>query len=222
MMPPPLDLLPPLMRGLWLTVWITFGGCLLALLCAFVAGLGRRSEDVIVRGFAAVYVETFRGTSALVQLFWFYFALPLLLDIRLNAVLVGILVLGLNIGAYGAEVVRAAVEAVPEGQRQAAVALNLSPRQTMRHIILPQAVVMMLPPFGNLMIELLKSTALLSMITVTDLTRVGMFLRDDTHRNIEIFGMLLLIYFGLSLLITTAVRGLERRFSYGLDHGGAP
>ncbi len=219
-MPPPLDLLPPLLRGLWLTALITLGGCLLALLCSFLAGLGRRSRDIIVRGFASAYIEVFRGTSALVQLYWFYFALPLLLNVKLNAVPVGILVLGLNIGAYGAEVVRVAIEAVPHGQQQAALALNLSRWQTMRHVILPQAVVMMLPPFGNLMIELLKSTALLSMITVTDLTRIGMFLRDDTHRNIEIFGMLLVLYFGLSLLITTAIRGLERRFSYGLDHGG--
>lgn len=219
-MPPPLDLLPTLLKGIWLTVLITLGGCLLALFCALLAGLGRRSRDVIVRGFCRVYVEIFRGTSALVQLYWFYFALPRLLNVNLNAVLVGILVLGLNIGAYGAEVVRAAIEAVPGGQRQAALALNLSRWQTMRHIILPQAAVMMLPPFGNLMIELLKSTALVSTITVRDLTRMGMFVRDDTYRNIETFSMLLVLYFGLSLVITTVIRGLERRFSYGLDHGG--
>src|SRR5690606_34960364 len=96
----PWELVPPLLRGLWLTIAITFGGCLVAVVCAFLAGLGRRSDDVIVRWCSGIYVETFRGTSALVQLFWFYFALPLLLGVRLNAVLVGILVLGLNIGAY--------------------------------------------------------------------------------------------------------------------------
>lgn len=215
-----LDLLPQLLRGLWLTVVITIGGCTLAIVCAFLAGLGRRSNDIIVSAFSSIYIEVFRGTSALVQLFWFYFALPLLLGIRLGAVLVGVLVLGLNIGAYGAEVVRAAIEVVPNGQTQAALSLNLSRWQTMRYVILPQAVIMMLPPFGNLMIELLKSTALVSMITVTDLTRAGLFLRDDTHRTVEIFGLLLLIYFGLSLLITTAVRRLERRFSHGIDYGG--
>mgnify|MGYP002623002178 CR=1 FL=1 len=220
-MPPPLDIIPHLLDGLWLTVWIALGGCGLAIVCSLLAGLGRRSQDWIVRSFSATYVEVFRGTSAVVQLFWFFYALPILLGIRLDAIVVGILVLGLNIGAYGAEVVRAAIEAVPLGQRQAAVALNLSPWQTMRHVILPQAALMMLPPFGNLLIELLKSTSLVYFIGVTDLLMAGMFFRDDTHRNVETFGMLLLIYFGMSMLITAGVRGLERRLSHGQDYGGA-
>lgn len=219
-MPPPFDLLPSLLHGLWLTVLIAAGGCGVAMICAFLAGLGRRSRDPIVRAVAGAYVEVFRGTSALVQLYWFYFALPVLLAIKLDSVLVGILVLGLNIGAYGAEVVRAAIESVPAGQLQAATALNMTRGQTMRHVVLPQAILTMLPPFGNLLIELLKSTALVSMITVTDLTRAGLFLRDDTLRTVEIFGMLLLIYFALSLSITAAVRALERRLSHGQDYGG--
>ena len=100
-----LELLPYLIRGLAFTVIIALGGSVLAIACALIAGLGRRSNDIIVCWFAIIYVETFRGTSALVQLFWFYFALPILLGVRLNAVLVGVIVLGLNIGAYGAEVV---------------------------------------------------------------------------------------------------------------------
>jgi polar amino acid transport system permease protein len=140
----------------------------------------------------------------------------------LNALVAGVLVLGLNIGAYGAEVVRAAIEAVPKGQWRAAVALNLTRRQTMRHVVLPQAWAMMLPPFGNLAIELLKSTALVSMIAVTDLTQAGLFIRDDTHRTVETFGALLLVYFALSLAISAVMRRLERRASRGLDYGGAP
>lgn len=202
-----------------MTVGVAAGGCALALVCAFTAGLARRSEDVIVRAYAATYVEVFRGTSALIQLFWFYYALPLLLGVRLDAVTVGILVLGLNIGAYGAEVVRASVDAVPQGQTQAAIALNLTRWQTMRYVIVPQSLLMMLPPMGNLMIELLKSTALVSTITVADLTRLGLFLRDDTHRNVAVFSMLLLIYFVLSMLIAGAVRWLERRLSRGMEYG---
>lgn len=219
-MPPPLDLLPHLLGGLWLTIVITVCGSLLAFVCAFLAGLGCLYRDPIVRGYSRVYIEVFRGTSALVQLFWFYFALPILLGVRLNAVVVGIIVLGLNIGAYGAEVVRSSIEAVPNGQVQAAVALNMTRWQTMRHVVLPQALLSMLPPFGNLLIELLKSTALVSMITVTDLTRAGLFVRDDTLRTTEVFGLLLLIYFALSLLITAGVRSLERRLSTGQDYGG--
>lgn len=220
-LPPPLDLLPLLLPGLWMTLLITAGGCVVALVAALAAGLGRRNEDVIIRSVATVYVETFRGTSALVQLYWFYFALPLLLGIRLDAVLVGILVLGLNIGAYGAEVVRAAINAVSPGQRAAAKALNLSHWQTMRHVVLPQALVMMLPPFGNLLIELLKSTALVSMITVSDLTRVGIEIRDDTHRTVAVFSMLLLIYFVIASVLSAGMRALERRVTRGLDYGGS-
>jgi len=208
---PHFDLLPPLLKGLWLTLCIFLGATIIAVICAFLAGLGRGSRDPIVRAVSAIYVETFRGTSALVQLYWFYFALPILLDIKMDAVVVGILVLGLNIGAYGAEVVRAAVESVPQGQFAAATALNMTDSQAMRHVILPQALLIMLPPFGNLLIELLKSTALVSMITVTDLTRAGLFLRDETLRTVEIFSLLLAIYFALSLLSTAAVRRFERR-----------
>lgn len=219
-MAPPLDLLPSLLGGLWLTVVITVCGCLLAIVCSLLAGLGCLHRDPIVRGYARVYIEAFRGTSALVQLFWFYFALPILVGVRLDAVPVAIIVLGLNIGAYGAEVVRSSIQAVPKGQSEAAMALGLSRWQAMRHVILPQAILLMLPPFGNLLIELLKSTALVSMITVTDLTRAGLFVRDDTLRTAEVFGMLLVIYFLLSVLITAAVRWLERRLAGGQDYGG--
>lgn len=218
-MPPPFDLLPFMLQGLGVTLVITLGGSVVALVSAVLAGLGRRSDDVIVRWLSGAYIEIFRGASALVLLYWFFFALPVLLDIRLNAILAGIIVLGLNVGAYGAEVVRASIAAVPEGQYRAAKALNLSSWQTMRYVIVPQAVLAMIPPFGNLLIELLKGTALVSVVTVSDLTNRGMLLRDQTHRSLEIFGILLLVYFGLSLILTTGVRWLERRLSRGQDHG---
>jgi len=217
--PPPFDLLPFMLQGLGVTLVITLGGSVVALISAILAGLGRRSDDVIVRWLSGAYIEIFRGASALVLLYWFFFALPVLLDIRLNAILAGIIVLGLNVGAYGAEVVRASIAAVPEGQYRAAKALNLTSWQTMRYVIVPQAALAMIPPFGNLLIELLKGTALVSVVTVSDLTNRGMLLRDQTHRSLEIFGILLLVYFGLSLILTTGVRWLERRLSRGQDHG---
>lgn len=212
--------LPHLLAGLWVTVEIFAGAAVLAACFAFLAGLGRLSRDPIVRWIATTYVELFRGTSALIQLFWFYFALPLLLGVQIDAVVVGIIVLGLNVGAYGAEVVRGAIQAIPRGQHRAAMALNMTRRQGLRYVILPQACLAMLPPFGNLLIELLKSTALVSMIAVTDLTRAGMNIRDNTLRTTEIFCLLLAIYFALSLLITAAVRGLERRLSHGRGRRG--
>jgi len=212
-----LELIPPMLRGLVLTVEVFAGGAVVALVCAFASGLCRISRDPILRGLAGTYIEVFRGTSALVQLYWFYFALPMLLGIELPAVAVGIIVLGLNIGAYGGEVVRAAIRAVPRGQHEAAVALNLTRHQRLRHVIVPQALPAMLPPLGNLMIELLKSTALVSMITVADLTRVGIELRDETLRSAEIFGLLLVLYFCLSLVVTAVVRRIERWASRGMS-----
>ncbi|MFQ5753090.1 MAG: ectoine/hydroxyectoine ABC transporter permease subunit EhuC, partial [bacterium] len=183
---------------------------------ALVAGLARLSNNPILYSPAACYIEVFRGTSALVQLFWFYYVLPHF-GWKLDALTVGILVLGLNIGAYGAEVVRGAVQSVPKEQYEAARALNFSKKQTLRRIILPQALVAIFPPAGNLLIELLKSTALVSMITLTELTFKGQILRASTLKSTEIFGIILILYFLLASSMTYMVRKLEQRFSYIKD-----
>lgn len=206
----PIPLLAPLLEGLMVTLQVTAGAIALAVPLAVIAGLGRLSKQKLLRWPASVYVEVFRGTSALVQLFWFFFVLPLL-GVQLPAILVGILVLALNAGAYGAEVVRGAVMAVPKGQREAAVALNMTRAQTIRRIVLPQAIPAMLPPATNLMIELLKNTALVSLVTISDLTFRGQLLRNDTLRTVEIFGLMLLLYFAVALVITAVMRMLERR-----------
>lgn len=218
-MPQPLDLLPSLLQGLWITLMLTIGGALLAAVAAFSAGLARLSRSSWVSVPALVYIDLFRGTSALVQLFWAYFALPLL-GIKLQAMTVGIAVLGLNIGAYGAEVVRGAIRAVPKAQHEAARALNLTERQTLWRIVVPQALPAMLPPFGNLLIELLKSTALVSLITLGDLTFQAQLLRTATLRSAEIFTLVLILYFLVALAITQGVRWLERRLNLGRDRGG--
>ena len=192
---------------------------MVALLAAFVAGLGRLSRSRLQRSLARIYVDIFRGTSALVQLFWVYFGLPLL-GISFDAMFAGILVLGLNVGAYGSEVVRGAIQSVPREQREAAVALNLSERQTLWRIILPQALLGMIPPFGNLFIELLKGTALVSLITLSELTFRGQTLRTAMLRSGEIFGLILLLYFLLAQIITFGMRRLEQRLAIGQDYGG--
>lgn len=204
------ELAPPLLQGLAVTLEIMAGSVVLAVPLALAAGIGRLSSLRPMRWIAAVYVEVFRGTSALVQLFWFYFVLPLF-GVQLPAMLVGIVVLALNAGAYGAEVVRGAIRAVPPGQREAGIALNLTRGQIMRRIVVPQAVPAMLPPAGNLLIELLKNTALVSLITITDLTFRGQLLRSETLRTTEIFTLMLLMYFAVALLITGGVRLLERK-----------
>jgi len=218
-MPPPLDLLPGFLPGLGATIVLTLGGIALATVCALAAGLGRLSERRWVRAAATAYVETFRGTSALVQLFWFYFALPFI-GIRLGAMAAGILVLGLNIGSYGAEVVRGAIQAVPPGQRDAALALGFTERQIRWRVVIPQAAIAMVPPAGNLYIELLKATALASLITVHELTFQGQLMRSATLRTAEIFLLLLVFYYGLARLISAAMGHLEKRLSHGRDLGG--
>ena len=190
-----------------------------AAVAALAAGLARCSQHTWVSIPALAYIDLFRGTSALVQLFWAYFALPLF-GVKLDAMSVAIVVLGLNIGAYGAEVVRGAIQAVPVAQREAAVALNFSEGQAMWRIILPQALFAMLPPLGNLLIELLKSTALVSLITLNDLTFQGQLLRSATLRSAEIFSLVLFLYFLGALVITQGVRWLERRLAVGRDCGG--
>ncbi|MDG0873832.1 ectoine/hydroxyectoine ABC transporter permease subunit EhuC [Paenibacillus thiaminolyticus] len=207
-----LEYVPALLQGAWVTLQIVCFSMLLAFICAFIAGLARLSKYRIIRFVSAVYVEVFRGTSLLVQLFWLYFALPMLLDIRMSAMAAAVLALGLNYGAYGSEVVRGAILSVPKGQYEAAVALNMSPWLRMRRIVLPQAMALMLPSFGNLLIELLKGTSLVYFITLMDLTYQGMVLRSfDNSSTPQIFALLLLIYFIMAYSLTLGIRWVERR-----------
>lgn len=217
-LPRPFDLLPALAGGLAVTVELLAGGLVVAFVAALVAGLGRRSRLAPVRWVATAYVEVFRGTSALVQLFWFYFALPGL-GVSLDALTAGILVLGLNTGAYGAEVVRGAIQAVPRGQWEAATALGFTRGQALRRIVLPQAALRMLPPAGNLAIELLKNTALASTIALTELTFRAQALRSETLRTLAIFSLTLALYFLLAQGLRFGMDRLERRLSVGQEWG---
>lgn len=219
-MAPLTELIPPLADGLVITIELTLGAAVIAIGAAFVAGVGRLSRHRWLRYPAIAYIEIFRGTSALVQLFWFYFVLPLF-GLNLSAMVAGMLALGLNTGAYGAEVVRGAIQAVPRGQREAAVALNMTRAQTLTRIIVPQAVIAMLPPAGNLLIELLKNTSLVSLIAIAELTFRAQALRAATLQTGEIFALILVLYFAMSLAIMGTVRWLEGRLARGLDHGRA-
>lgn len=228
-LPAPLDLLPTLAEGIGVTLQLLGGGAAVALAAGVAAGLGRSLRTVAWLGtpspavrwgralwyrLSTVYVETFRGTSALVQLFWFYFALPRL-GVSLTALGAGILVLGLNTGSYGAEVVRGAVQAVPDGQREAARALGLSEGQIMRRVVLPQAALRMIPPAGNLLIELLKNTALASTIALTELTFRAQALRSETLRTVEIFSVTLVVYFVIAQAISFTMGRIEKRLAVG-------
>ncbi len=181
-----------------------------AILAALSAGLGKLSKNMVIRGVAITYIEIFRGTSLLVQLFWIFYVLPLF-GITLDKFTAGFLSVGLNIGSYGAEIVRGAIQAVPRGQYEAAYALSMSPARRMRRIILPQALVLMLPPWGNLLIELLKGTALVALISVADLMFQTRQINASTFLSAQAFGTALIIYYILArFLITPFMRWLER------------
>lgn len=200
-------------RGLLLTVEATVGGILVATVLSFVAGLAMLARSPISRGLARIYVEVWRGTSEVVQLMWIYFVLPVLVGYQIVPLVAGIAVLGLNHGAYGAEIVRGAVQSVPRAQYEGCIALNFTPAQRMRRVILPQALVEMVPPFNNLFIQLLKSSALLTMITVHEMTYQAreVLINNFISEAALIWTVVLLFYLALAVAITFGMRQLERR-----------
>lgn len=202
--------IPLLLGGLLITVALTALGMVLAVVVAFVAGMGRMSHRRWLRWPAGAFIEFFRGTSMLVQLFWLFFALPFF-GIKLVPFAAAILALGLNEGAYGAEIVRGAINALPRGQREGAVALSLTPYQRMRWVILPQAVPAMIPPFGNVMVDLLKNTSLVSLVTVTDLTFRAQMVRNTTGATTAVFATILVLYFVVAYSLSLGTGWLERR-----------
>ncbi|MQA12875.1 MAG: ectoine/hydroxyectoine ABC transporter permease subunit EhuC [Pseudonocardiaceae bacterium] len=201
-----------ILEGASTTLAVTAGGIVFATVMSFVAGLAMLAPARSVRAVSRIYVEVWRGTSEIVQLFWIFLALPILVGIQLVPLWAGILVIGLNGGAYGAEIVRGAVQAVPRAQREGAVALNLSPFDRMRRVVLPQALVDMVPPFNNLFIQLLKGSALVSLVFLQDLTfqAQAVVLPTNTDQALTILTLLLLVYLALSIVITAAMRFLER------------
>ncbi|WP_214475614.1 ectoine/hydroxyectoine ABC transporter permease subunit EhuC [Mesorhizobium sp. dw_380] len=212
--------MPGLLQGAMLTVEIAVLGALLALVMGVLAALVRLYGPAPLRWLATVYVEIFRGTSALVQLFWLFFVLPQF-GVSLDAFPVAVMALGLNVGAYGSEVVRGAILSVARGQWEGCTALNMSRAQMLRRVILPQAFVAMIPPWGNLFIELLKSTSLVSLITLSDLAFKAQQMNQNTFKTIPIFTLVLLMYLAMSLVLTIGMRLLERRASAGLARGRA-
>lgn len=208
--------LPFLLEGALVTIQVTLLGLLVALVVAFVAGLGRLSKVWPARWAAGAFIETFRGTSVVVQLFWLFFALPLF-GLSLSPMVAAVAALGLNGGAYAAEVVRGAVLAVPRAQVEAATALNMSGFTRMRRVILPQAFPLMLPPFGNVSVDLLKASALVSLVTVSDLTFRAQQVRSSTGETALLFGLILVIYFAMAVVLALFWQMLERRFR--IDRG---
>lgn len=214
------ELIPLLLQGVWITVQVTVFGSLLAIVAAILAALGRRSSWRPLSWFCVAYIEVFRGTSLLVQLFWLFFVLPLPpFNLELSAYTVAIVGLGLHIGAYGAEVMRGAISSVAKGQYEACTALNMPAATRFRRVILPQALLAAIAPGTNLLIELLKNTSLVSLITLSDLSFRARQLDQATFQTLEIFSLTLLLYFFLAQVINFLMRRVERRLNRGRLRG---
>lgn len=199
-------------QGLAITVLVTVLGIALTVAVAFAAGLAGLSRRWFLRWPSYVFVEFIRGSGLLVQMFWFFFALPFL-GIQLHPILAGVLALGLNEGAYAAEIVRGTIRSRPKGQVEASIALGMSRTQRLWRILIPQSIPAMLPPFGNVMVDLLKNTSLVSLVTVSDLTWRAFNARTVTGATVELFLTILVVYYLLSLLLGRLTRVLENRFA---------
>lgn len=203
---------PLLLQGLLITLLVTVLSAIVAVVTAFTAGLARLSRHWWLRWPAGVFVEVFRGTSLLVQMFWFFFALPFF-GIQLAPMTAAVLALGLNEGSYAAEIVRGTISSRAAGQTEACVALGMGPSLRMRRVLLPQSIPAMLPPFCNVLVDLLKNTSLVSLVTVADLTFRGQMVRSTTGQTTAVFLTILVLYFVLSSLISLLMKWLERRFA---------
>lgn len=200
-----------LLEGIKITLIVLALSITISTLIAFVAGLSRVSSNVLLNKFTGFYVEIFRGTSLIIQLFWFSYALPGLFNIHLGSdIWTAVIAISLNYGAYMSEIVRGAILSVSGGQTEASIALNLTKFQRLRYIIIPQAIRMMLPEYGNYLIQILKATSLVSLIGLTDLLYYGNIYRS-THlaEAPTVYLLILVFYFVLALPLIAFTRKME-------------
>lgn len=199
--------------GIATTLAYTIGTVLLGLLIGLVLGMARLSKSRLVNAPLVAFIEVFRCTPLLVQIVWFYYALPVILGIQIPATVAAVLVLSLYTGAFYAEIFRGGIVSIEPGQWDAARALGLRWRHVMRCVVLPQAVRRMVPPFMNQSIIQLKNTSLVSTIAVPDLLYQGSLITADTYRPLEVYTVVALIYFALLFPATRLVQWWEGRMA---------
>lgn len=204
-----------LMHGALVTVEVSFGAIALGCLVGLVIGLGRL--DPRRRGIytlCSVYLTVVRGTPLLVQLFIWFFGLPVF-GIQLPAFFCGIVGIGMYSGAYVSEIVRGAIQSIDRGQMEAARSLGMPYRMAMRAIVIPQAVIRMIPPLGNEFIAVIKNSSLVSLLTIADVMHEGQKIISVSYRSLEVYLAIAVIYFILTGLTTLALGRLEMRLRAG-------
>lgn len=203
---------PLLLVGAGVTIKITALSVALGVVIGLFVGIARISRIKILRVLAAIYVDFFRGTPLLVQIFLVYFALPVITDQRVDPFVAAIGSCGINSGAYVAEIFRAGIQSIDKGQMEAGRSLGMTWVQTMRYIIVPQAFKRVIPPLGNEFIALLKDSSLVSVIGFEELTRRGQLIIAKTYGSLEIWISVAVIYLAMTLTISRFVAYLERRY----------
>jgi polar amino acid transport system permease protein len=195
------------------TIAYTIGTIVLGLIVGLITGLLRLSRNPVITAPLVAYVEIFRCTPLLVQIVWFYYALPVVIGLDIPAHMAAVLVLSLYTGAFYAEIIRGGVISIERGQWDAARAIGMRQGQVMRHVILPQAVKRMIPPFMNQSIIQLKNTSLVSTIAVADLLYDGTIITAATYRPLEVYTTVAVIYFIVLFPLTLAAQQVERRLA---------
>ena len=204
-----------LLNGIGYTLLFTVICVAVGLAIGVVAGLGRLSRDVWISAPLRAYVEVFRCTPVLVQLVWFYYALPVLTGIEMSATMAAALCLSLYGGAFYAEIIRGGVIATDIGQTEAGQAIGMTRGQVMRRVVLPQAFKRMVPPLVSQSIMQLKNTSLLSVLAVPDLLYQGQIIAHDTYRPLEVYTFIAVAYFLILLPATLWAKRLEQNHSKG-------
>lgn len=197
--------------GILVTFKVTIGAILLALVIGLFTGLGRLATNPLINGIASLYVEVIRGIPLLVQIFYIYYALGRF--VHIPDLISAIIAMAVCYGAYMGEVFRAGIQSIPKGQLEAALSLGLSKRQAMRHVILPQAFKVVLPPIGNEFIALLKDSSLVSILAVSDLLRRGREYASETFSYFETYTIIALIYLVITLFFSKIIGIMEERIS---------
>jgi polar amino acid transport system permease protein len=200
-----------IMGGLYLTLLISFLALVISMAMGLVVALLRLSKIRGLPFLAAAYVEIFRDTPVLVQLFWVYYVLPILLGIQITAFMAALTGLTMHSAAFLGEIYRAGIQSVPAGHTEAAKVLGLSPFQTFIRIVLPQAVRTVLPPMVNNLVDLIKLSSLASVFAVGEVTRKATELSASTFRPLEIFTFIAFVYFFICWPLSMGIRVMERR-----------
>ena len=203
--------IPILLEGAKLTLWISVLGLLGGLIIGVVAGFARAYGDWLSRNIALVFIELIRGTPIVVQVMFIYFALPMMMPVRIDPFTAAVVTIMINSGAYIAEITRGAVLSIHNGFREAGLALGLSKRDTLRYVIAPLALRRMLPPLGNQWIVSIKDTSLFIVIGVAELTRQGQEIIAGNFRAMEIWSAVAVIYLIITLALSFVLRRLERK-----------